>query len=118
LTSVSALTYVGGKVVNSNPPTISSVSILSGAVEGKLVPGTSTVRIVGKNFQPSGTDEFKDLETAVLFGSTEVLLLERKSDSELHATVPPNLPKGPVDISVRTAEGSSATPWKGLEVNG
>ena len=114
LTSVSALAYVGGKVVNSNPPAISSVSVIRGMLGGKATAGAQ-LRIIGKNFEPTGTSEDSDLAPAVLFDDFEVTDLELVTDVEIRVTVPDNLPPGFTPISVRTSKGVVSAAWTELE---
>lgn len=116
LTSISALTYVGGKVVNSNPPSITSVSIVSGGDAGKLVAGQTVIRVVGKNFLPSGTDKNKDLNATVLVGGTEMGELTLKTNTELQGQVPEGVATGQTTIVVRTAEGATSEEWTKLSV--
>jgi len=114
LTSASALTYVGGKVVNSNPPVITSVSIMSGDANGKVIAGTK-LRILGKNFQPAQS-KASDTAPAVLFGNLEVTSLDLLLDTEVRVTVPNGLTSGHADVAVRTSHGAASESWKALEV--
>ena len=102
LTSVSALTYLGNKVVASNQPAISSVSMVSGSAKGLLQAGT-IIRIIGVNFAPY--DDQPEAPAVVLFNKVEVTP-EKLTDTEIEAKTPGGLPSGPVKISVRTTAGT------------
>ncbi len=52
LTSVSALTYLGAKVVGNNLPVIESVSLVTGTSADGKMRADSQLRILGRNFIP------------------------------------------------------------------
>ncbi len=111
LTSVSALTYLGAKVVSSNQPMITTVTITSPG-NGKL-HGGDTIKIVGSSFNPPGNEIENKTDIAILFDHVEIKPHPGFTDSVIHATVPPGLahrPNGNVDIAVRTAAGVVTTP--------
>ena len=102
LTSVSALTYLGNKVVSSNQPTISSVSIVSGSADGSLKAGT-VIRIIGANFTPY--ENQPETPAVVLFNKLEVAPT-KLTNTEIEAKTPAGLASGTVKISVRTTAGT------------
>lgn len=114
LTSASALAYVGGKVVNSNPPVISSISIISGGEKGKLKAGTQ-IRIIGQNFDITGDKDDSDIKPAVLFGNLEQLDVPLITNTEIHVSVPADLPSGNTPIAVRTSKGVASSSVSDLE---
>ena len=76
------------------PPTVSSVSPSAGPTGG-----TNTVTITGTNFTTA---------TAVTFGSTAATSFTVNSDTQISAVVPSGT-AGPVDVTVTTPSGPSAT---------
>ena len=116
LTSISALTYLGAKLVGNNLPAIESVSLIAQANstnDGKL-RANSQLRILGRNFVPLSKAEQK-MQTVVLFGAIEQLPSE-VSDREILVQAPSGLSAGPMEITVRTSAGAVADPpWTKLE---
>lgn len=125
LTSVSALTYLGAKVVSSNQPTITSVSITSAPSNGILHAG-DTIKIIGSGFDPVGTKPTKNSDTGiqVLFNgvSTNPVETPTPTDTVLNAVVPPGLTGvagTQLSIAVQTSAGVlTPTPFTGLTIEG
>ncbi len=102
LTSVSALTYLGNKVVSSNQPVISSVSIVSGSTDG-LLRADTVIRITGANFTPY--EDQPEAPAVVLFNNVEVAPI-KLTNTEIEAKTPDGLTSGSVKITVRTTAGT------------
>lgn len=114
LTSLSALTYVGGKLTNTNAPVIKSISIISGSTDG-LLHSDNTVRIVGENFQASTTQTAEvTLKTIVLFGTVEAIP-DSIAPNEIVAHVPAGLPPGDLEVQVRTGAATVSEPYTRLK---
>jgi hypothetical protein len=109
LTSLSALTYLGAKIVGNNLPVIDSVSIVGQGTtnDGKLRANT-VVRILGRNFVPLNREE-QEMQTVVLFGATEVMPT-KVSDREVMVSTPVGLAPGAIEIRVRTSAGVVSEP--------
>jgi hypothetical protein len=127
LTSVSALTYLGAKVVAANAPAITTV-LLTSPSDGKLHAG-DTVKIIGSGFQPPattpGTAPEHSSELAVTFDRIAVypahVSPDNLSDTAITAIVPPRLAgdaNGNVSISILTAAGVQTSPFTGLSAAG
>lgn len=112
LTSLAALTYVGGKLTNANAPAIKSISIVSGNFDGALQAG-SVIRIMGENFVTGADQPEVTLKTVVLFGAIEAIPASINA-KEIVVPVPPALPTGELLIRVRTGAPAVSDPYTQL----
>jgi preprotein translocase subunit SecG len=120
LTSVSALTYLGAKVVSSNQPTITSVSITSTPSNGLLHAGDE-IKIIGSGFDPAGGKPDSGSAIEVLFNGVAARP-DSTSDTQLTVKVPPGLTgpaSGQMSIAIITSAGVlTPTPFTGLMIEG
>lgn len=121
LTSIAALTYLGAKVVSSNQPTITNVSITSTPTNGFLHAG-DTIKTIGSGFDPAAAKKANsNSDIEVLFNGVAAKP-DAASDTVLIAKVPPGLTgpaSGQMSIAVQTSAGMlTPTPFTGLMIEG